>query len=231
MTQTDPTSQKNDSPKTLSARAVAKRLDCGPDYVGKLCRNGKLAGQRVDGAWLVSEESVRRYQGTRERARKARSESLSSLRRRENEQFRKLVNPPLREALRKVLYSAPFAVSVFALCAVLVFAGTFSSPYLTGDRYTESEQGQTAALAHVESPFFGTQPVALDFSSGFGSVVRDAVANFFAFLFGGRPENLAQAPEPQEPPPISPVPQQSQLPVVPSSQTVVHNTYPVVERV
>src|SRR3989344_5935456 len=102
MTQTDPTSQKNDSPKTLSARAVPKRLDCGPDYVGKLCRTGKMAGQRVDGAWLVSEESVRRYQGARELARKARSESLSSLRRRENEQFRKLVNPPLREALRKI---------------------------------------------------------------------------------------------------------------------------------
>ena len=57
----------------LSARKVALRLDCAPDYVTKLCREGKLDGVRLRNVWYVKESSIARFQSQRETARAARS--------------------------------------------------------------------------------------------------------------------------------------------------------------
>ncbi|MDZ4226290.1 MAG: helix-turn-helix domain-containing protein, partial [Patescibacteria group bacterium] len=207
----------------LSARAVAKRLNCDPDYVGKLCREGKLQGERVGGAWFVSEESVRGYKEARELARQVRSESLSTLRRQENEHYRRLNGVSTPPALKRFFYSIPFAAGVFALCTALVFAGVQSSPYMSAGHAAYAEEDLAAALAQVESPFFGTVPVPLDVASRAALAAKNAFDSILAFLFGGRSSNIAEAPTPQEPPP--------QAPVTPPAQTVVNNTYPTVERV
>ena len=61
----------------LPARKVALRLKCSPDYVGKLCREGKLEGERIDGAWFVSPTSIERFEIVRTQARTTRAFELA----------------------------------------------------------------------------------------------------------------------------------------------------------
>ena len=69
-----------DGQPMLSARAAAARFACAPDYIGKLCREGKLSGVQVNGAWFVYEASLDSFESSRQEARSARSEELSFLR-------------------------------------------------------------------------------------------------------------------------------------------------------
>src|SRR4051812_12460333 len=71
----------------LSARKAAKVLDCAPDYVSRLCREGKLVGTRHQGAWYVEPASLSRYQLEREGARLQRAEALAAQRRSETREY------------------------------------------------------------------------------------------------------------------------------------------------
>ncbi len=73
----------------LTAREVAEHLFCAPDYVGKLCRDGKLDCVRNDGVWLVDPESVFEFEWQRERAKAERSQTLSQERKEESVQYKK----------------------------------------------------------------------------------------------------------------------------------------------
>src|SRR6185503_6199915 len=73
----------------LSARKAARLLKCAPDYIGKLCREGKLQGVRTKNAWFVSKESIRQFEETRDLAKAQRSSSLAQIRREENKNFLK----------------------------------------------------------------------------------------------------------------------------------------------
>src|SRR5262245_22242708 len=83
-----------DSQPMLSAKKAAKLLHCAPDYVGKLCREGKLKGERIDNAWFVTESSIAEFQKVRVRAKEARSQALATERREESERFRKINGLP-----------------------------------------------------------------------------------------------------------------------------------------
>src|SRR4051812_17954674 len=67
----------------LSAREAATRLSCAQDYIGKLCREGKLEGSQVKGAWFVDEASLKAFDLSRAAARETRSQELSAQRRTE----------------------------------------------------------------------------------------------------------------------------------------------------
>ena len=74
----------------LSTRKVAKRLGCVPDYVGKLCREGKLSGTRVNNVWFVEKDSVARFEQYRVSARVQRAQELSDQRKLENKTHQEL---------------------------------------------------------------------------------------------------------------------------------------------
>src|SRR5471030_992370 len=73
----------------LSAKAASKGLKCAPDYVGKLCREGKLDCKLIDGAWFVNEASISLYEVARKEARALRSRELAQERKLENASYRK----------------------------------------------------------------------------------------------------------------------------------------------
>src|SRR6266404_3446953 len=77
----------------LSAKAASKRMKCAPDYVTKLCREGKLDGKFVDGAWLVSEVSIIAFEKIRKEAKAQRSKELAEQRKRESADFKKAIEP------------------------------------------------------------------------------------------------------------------------------------------
>ena len=88
----------------LSAKKAAKHLQCAPDYVSKLCREGKLDGKRIDNAWFVSERSIVAFEKSRILAREERAKELAAERRKENELYRKihgLPEPAAKAAPRK----------------------------------------------------------------------------------------------------------------------------------
>src|SRR5665213_541009 len=132
----------SDSSKTIlkngellfSARKAAKRLSCAPDYVGKLCREGKLEGERIDNAWFVKESSISAFEKVRTEARELRSQGLAEERQREQERYRK--NNGLPAPIKKI-HAAPYSTfgraAAFAfggmfLFASLVFAGAVATP-------------------------------------------------------------------------------------------------------
>ena len=221
MPPTDSSSKNPAEKKMLSARTAARRLQCHPDYVTKLCREGKLSGERTNDQWLVSEDSLKEYETKRDLARRVRSESLADLRRKENVFHRKVAPSPLK----KFIYSAQFATSVFALFTLLVVGSTLSSPYFSGERVTEAD-AQGAALAYVESPFFGTRPAVLDITTNFGIAIGDIFSRLATFLFGGEPDVAAVPVQPEPVPVVQPL-----VAVAPATTTIVTNSYPVVERV
>src|SRR5580693_983075 len=80
----------NDGKPMLSARKTALRLHCAPDYVGKLCREGRLEGVQIKNAWFVDEQSIARFEENRLAARGQRSQELAHLRRQETREYQKL---------------------------------------------------------------------------------------------------------------------------------------------
>jgi hypothetical protein len=71
----------------LSARAAAKKLACAPDYIGRLCREGKLGGVRHQGQWYVDPQALALFEKEREAARAVRAETLAHERREESRAF------------------------------------------------------------------------------------------------------------------------------------------------
>ena len=163
----------NGSPM-LSARKVAKRLGCASDYVGKLCREGKLQGARINNVWFVDQKSIKLFEAQRAQAKIARAEELAQLRRSENKGLQskavlpEIVPAPhvkaasvahtLVEAILRnsATRGAAVLVGSFLLFVAAAFAAQGSNPisFLT--------QGSlSASLAQIDSPFFGAHPMSI----------------------------------------------------------------------
>src|SRR3990167_4643775 len=72
----------------LAARKAALRLHCAPDYIGKLCREGKLKGERVDNAWFVDPRSIAAFEEARQRLHAERAQKLAHERKEESRAYR-----------------------------------------------------------------------------------------------------------------------------------------------
>jgi hypothetical protein len=57
----------------VKANSIAKELGYTSDYVGQLCRSGKIKSQLIGRSWYVSEESIRSHKTTRYRSTKIKS--------------------------------------------------------------------------------------------------------------------------------------------------------------
>src|SRR3990167_1650402 len=200
----------------LSARVVAKRLRCAPDYVGRLCREGKLTGERVDGAWFVSDETLRIFQKKRTEARDIRAAELAAQLRKESATTlhrSRLVRffTPTSFLQRSILvlitagllYTTGAAAGVAGRAVVEHFAGGL------GMASSSTAEQQAAALAQVESPFFGGYTFSLPFVFS-PSAVLSRVAKFFSNLTNGTSD-------------ISSEPTQPTITQPPAPSTVINN--------
>jgi len=157
----------NTSETMLSARKAAEKLSCSPDYVSKLCREGKLDGVRENNVWVVSESSIEKFKKVREEARLARSLELSQQRKAENkahqmELFATAEKKPLGGIASpfKGLFTfnrVGVAVASVLFFAAVAFAGTGSA---VNGMLGVSPKSDTASVAQVQSPFFGNSPFA-----------------------------------------------------------------------
>ncbi|MDC1205226.1 hypothetical protein N8083_00055 [Candidatus Pacebacteria bacterium] len=57
----------------VKASSIARDLGYTADYVGQLCRSGKVDAQLVGRSWYVSDESIRTHKGSRYRSTKAKT--------------------------------------------------------------------------------------------------------------------------------------------------------------
>jgi hypothetical protein len=137
----------------LSAKNAAKQLSCTPDYISKLCREGKLRGSQIQGAWFVEKSSLKAFEVARTQARFERSEQLARQRREENEMYRKEVQPAAVsfDTLSEKAGAYVRRTAVVALAAVFLFGAIAMAG---GAPRLEKNTQLSAALAHVESPFF-----------------------------------------------------------------------------
>lgn len=62
-----------DNQKYVKAADIAKHLGYTSDYVGQLCRSGKVDAKLVGRSWFVSEDSLRGHKQDRTRSNKAKS--------------------------------------------------------------------------------------------------------------------------------------------------------------
>ncbi|MES2006506.1 MAG: hypothetical protein V4436_00190, partial [Patescibacteria group bacterium] len=223
----------------LSARKAAARLSCAPDYVGKLCREGKLEGIRQNNAWFVPESAIVKFEAARTEARTQRAQELSQLRKQESEAFKKEKNAPIKteapseitNTFKEILASRRVlvAVAIVLLFAAVTYAGASASNAKNilsqGDA-----SGLSASLAQVQSPFFGnsTSFTTEKTLAASGKNIFSILASLFA------PKKVATTPT--TPVTTSQQPSSSNTvasaPVATStkSTTIVHNTYPVTER-
>lgn len=176
----------------LSARKVAVRLDCAPDYVTKLCREGRLEGIRVRNAWYVKESSIARFEKEREEARVVRSKELADARRQEQEIFALQQSTAfgrfLRDA-RKTVGGASFAAAfAVALCVGLTLAAVLPR---NNNFFAQNTNNTAAVLTQIQSPFFGLQPPKVTYSW------HDLVAYFF-----GNTEPVVAVQTTQAQPPV-----------------------------
>ncbi|HYF12937.1 MAG TPA: hypothetical protein VD928_01400, partial [Candidatus Paceibacterota bacterium] len=104
----------------LSARAAAKRLSCAQDYVSKLCREGKLRGQQINGAWFVEESSIVKFEASRTNAKVLRKETLAAQRKEEARAYRIANGLPVQTGLSEEKSST----------AKVAEGKTFSLPYI-----------------------------------------------------------------------------------------------------
>ncbi|HUD02656.1 MAG TPA: hypothetical protein VMR46_01370, partial [Candidatus Paceibacterota bacterium] len=197
----------------LSARKAAKRLACAPDYVGKLCREGKLEGERINNAWFVKESSIAAFEKSRASARMARAQELAEERQKEQEVYRKTKGLRTASFLHSAAgKSVAFVLGGTFLFASLVYAGGIATPFESPLETGGSSQG-AAVLASVQSPFFAAPPqtpnLAVPSSNNF-------FASVLAFLFGNHSsQTVAVSPaQPVSPTPVSAVTTSTPAPVV-----------------
>jgi hypothetical protein len=195
----------------LSARKVARRLQCASDYVGKLCREGKLKGVRVQNAWFVDEASISAFEATRAEAKVQRATELATIRREEGDAYRKSQGLP---ALKSTLASHPslknivsdhvrtisqhissrskaFAIGGALLFASVTIAAGIAAPFSGGVIGHTHQQNLAASLAQVDSPFFGAHPFSISTSA---SGTSGFLSGILAFLFGNKTP-VALSPE------------------------------------
>ena len=219
--------------KMLSTKHAAQALNCAPDYIGKLCREGKLEGTRVRNAWFVSADSLARFEAERDYSKALRAEELRNLRRSEIEEYRsagEYVHVPEEDiwdapfTQKKYtpqtsnnftsLKGATFVFGVIFLFSSVVFAGGgFANTSVVGQNVRQ----MAAALAQLESPFFGTRPTAIEFQVTENK--PSFFTRFFAFLFEPSAPKVADT-LPVRPVPVTSAPAQQGA----AGQTIVNNT-------
>ena len=64
-----------DGKKYVKASAIAKDLGYTSDYVGQLCRGGKIDAQLVGRSWYVDRDSIQAYKKSRYRSNQAKSKA------------------------------------------------------------------------------------------------------------------------------------------------------------
>jgi len=219
----------------LSTRQVAKRLQCAPDYVGKLCREGKLDGVRIQNAWFVDEPSIVRFEEERTAARSARSQELSDQRRVEGRAYKNLKPSFVAHWFRGGVGAA---LGAAVLLAAVALAG---SAALSGRGVVlRGGSALSASLGQLQSPFFGTYPTTVKVPAGpGGAFASNFFSDVFGFFFPAKKPEYAQSTPPApstgsgpaaSTPPAAAVPVQK-IAVAPQPPSVVqHNTYPVIER-
>src|SRR3989344_1401168 len=208
----------------LSSRVAAVRLSCTQDYIGKLCREGKLVGIRDKKGWFVEPTSLTLFEKERTAAHSERVKELSETRREESRQFQE-ENASLPVKLFKALSSTHSKMGALAALAGVLLLGSVAfgqSGLLGGVR-------QEAALSQIESPFFGTGAPGISFPT-----ISFGLKNLFARWFSPVPvpvaDVLVQSYSPATPAPTS-APHTTVPKNIQSTQTIVQNTYPVRERV
>jgi hypothetical protein len=101
----------------LPVRAAGKRLHYAPDYVAKLCREGKLECSAIGGAWYVQKKSVAAFRTARTYEEAVRAHASAQVRR----------NPPKQAAARPGSAVLPVTIlfaSILACMALSVFVLT-----------------------------------------------------------------------------------------------------------
>ncbi|MES2203401.1 MAG: helix-turn-helix domain-containing protein, partial [Patescibacteria group bacterium] len=203
----------------LTARKAGQILSCTPDYIGKLCREGKLQGTRVKGAWYVDGSSLVLYQQDREAARTLRSEELSSQRKNESLAYSYAQRGPVGKLFMHVR-TLPFVAALPAVVVSLLVGAVLTSaatilPHISGRQ-------QTATIAQVESPFFIALP-SLDALSA--QNIFAGLVNTFASLFGSH----TSQPAPIAAAPVQLASSTTATSVAAPVQPVVQNVYPIQE--
>ena len=79
-----------DGSRFISANDAARTVGVTRDYIGRLCRDGKLSGKRVGKLWYVDENSLNRFLIEKEHSTATRREKLSKER---SEEYKKKSQP------------------------------------------------------------------------------------------------------------------------------------------
>ena len=194
-------------------------LHARPDYIGKLCREGKLECTREGNAWFVSEHSIHAFERTRQSARVERSKELAAQRRTEQEVYRKAAGLPAPKSLERApqafttlgryistVHGRGTAVALGALLLVVAtaFAGVTVAPH--GSNLGSAQHSDlTATLAQVPSPFFSALGTTLSFEKPAEGSVR-LFSRIAAFFFGTPEPKYAVVPPVIATPPVLPPP-------------------------
>ena len=215
----------------LSARAAAARFACAPDYIGKLCREGKLAGVLVNGAWFVCEASLDSFESSRQEARAARSEELSFLRKQE---LSSSGFAPKKAAAVGFFACNPLVgkASLASAAVGFIFVASVS---LTGILSATPSGTLGAALGTLHSPFFAQQ------NPSFSMPSPAVFGQLFDKLFASRINFESKTMPIVRPPPQEPFPAAEVAAVAADngatlaalsagSSKVQYAIYPVVER-
>lgn len=175
----------------LSSRDVARLLKCAPDYVSRLCRDGKLRGWQRDGLWVVDPSSIAEFQSARARAKEARKHELADLRRTENRLYQRehaTGVTRLWHAVRSLplMTNVTLTLGALLLLVALVFASTLiASQY--SPRLGVRGGSISASISQAQSLFFGAgapNATVLDGSVRAFSGATHLLSNAFSLLFG-----------------------------------------------
>jgi hypothetical protein len=190
----------------LSAKNAARRLSCAQDYVSKLCREGKLHGTQIQGAWFVEESSIAAFEHSRAEAKIERSEELARIRREESKLYREQNGIPdsakdfsNNSFFHAVEHFFDTLIPKLGVPMALVITGIILFGALTFAAGTSSLQtgSQVAAVfAQIDSPFFGSHTMTVGSTSGTqGSFVGNIFSSIAGFFFGTKTQpQYATAP-------------------------------------
>lgn len=88
------------------ATDLAKDLGYTSDYVGQLCRAGKVEAERVGRSWYVVAETIKKHQSTRYRSNKAKSAAAIKAYRQSQERAVKVTAPERARHIRVHTYES-----------------------------------------------------------------------------------------------------------------------------
>ena len=168
----------------LSARQAARKLGCAQDYIGKLCREGKLDGRQVGRAWVVSLASVKRFELERAQSKLARTQELAELRKQESRSILRVAGPGSKAGILVLCSVLTLGIGLAAAKSVSVGSGIVS-------------QSQSAALGQVDSPFFGTGAHSLRIAEGAQRFFGQWLGSLFAPRVATSPAQNPASSSPQ----------------------------------